>query len=153
MGAEDFTKIPNGTAGVEDRMSVLWHEGVNTGKLSMNEFVAVTSTNSAKIFNMYPRKGAVAVGADADLVVWDPDGTRTISADNHHSNVDFNIFEGRTVKGVPSHTISRGTLVYKDGQLNAVRGAGRYLERPAYPPVYEVLQKTAAINEPKPVIR
>jgi dihydropyrimidinase len=152
-GAEDFTLIPNGTAGVEDRMSVLWHEGVGTGKLSMNEFVAVTSTNSAKIFNMYPRKGAVAVGADADLVVWDPEGTRTISASTHHSNVDFNIFEGKTVKGIPSHTISRGKLVWKDGQLNVEQGAGRYIERPAYPPVYEVLQKAAATNKPQPVVR
>ncbi len=152
-GAEDFTLIPNGTAGVEDRMSVMWHEGVGTGKLSMNEFVAVTSTNSAKIFNMYPRKGAVEVGADADLVVWDPEGTRTISASTHHSTVDFNIFEGKTVKGIPSHTISRGKVVWKDGQLNAEKGAGRYIERPAYPPVYEVLQKTAAANKPQPVIR
>jgi dihydropyrimidinase len=152
-GADDFTLIPNGTAGVEDRMSLLWHEGVETGKLSMNEFVAVTSTNSAKIFNLYPRKGAVSVGADADLVIWDPEGTRTISASTHHSNVDFNIFEGKTVKGIPSHTISHGKVVWKDGQLNAVQGAGRYLERPAYPPVYEVLQKISAVNKPQPVIR
>ena len=152
-GADDFTLIPNGTAGIEDRMSLLWHEGVSTGKLSKNEFVAVTSTNSAKIFNLYPRKGAVAVGADADLVIWDPEGTRTISASTHHSNVDFNIFEGKTVKGIPSHTISHGKVVWKDGQLNAVQGAGRYLERPAYPPVYEVLQKIAEVNKPQPVIR
>ncbi len=152
-GAEDFTLIPNGTAGVEDRLSVLWHEGVGTGKLSMNEFVAVTSTNAAKIFNMYPRKGAVAEGSDADLVVWDPEGTRTISAETHHSRVDFNIFEGKTVKGVPSHTISRGKLVWKDGQLDVEEGAGRYIERPAYPPVYEVLQKTAAMKKPQAVSR
>ena len=152
-GAGDFTQIPNGTAGVEDRMSVMWHEGVGTGKLSMNEFVAVTSTNAAKIFNLYPRKGAVAAGADADLVIWDPEGTRTISASTHHSNVDFNIFEGKTVKGIPSHTISRGKIVWNDGQLNVERGAGRYVERPAYPPVYEVLQKTAAVNKPTAVIR
>ena len=152
-GAEDFTLIPNGTAGVEDRLSVLWHEGVGTGKLSMNEFVAVTSTNAAKIFNMYPRKGAVAEGSDADLVVWDPEGTRTISAETHHSRVDFNIFEGKTVKGVPSHTISRGKLVWKDGQLDAEEGAGRYIDRPAYPPVYEVLEKTAAMKKPTAVSR
>ncbi|MFT5481823.1 MAG: dihydropyrimidinase [Halieaceae bacterium] len=153
MGAENFTQIPNGTAGVEDRMSVMWHEGVGTGRLSMNEFVAVTSTNSAKIFNMYPRKGAVAAGADADLVVWDPEGTRTISASTHHSNVDFNIFEGKIVKGIPSHTISRGKVVWQDGQLNTERGAGRYIDRPAYPPVYEILDKFAEANKPKAVVR
>jgi dihydropyrimidinase len=153
MGKDDFTQIPNGTAGVEDRMSVLWHEGVSTGKLSMNEFVAVTSTNAAKIFNIYPRKGAVAAGADADLVVWDPEGTRTISASTHHSRVDFNIFEGKTVKGIPSHTIARGKLVWRDGELDVQEGAGRYINRPAYPPVYEILEKTAAARAPQAVKR
>lgn len=153
MGRDDFTQIPNGTAGVEDRMSVLWHEGVSTGKLSMSEFVAVTSTNSAKIFNIYPRKGAIAVGADADIVVWDPEGTRTISASTHHSRVDFNIFEGKTVKGIPSHTIANGRVAFKDGQLDVEAGIGRYIDRPAYPPVYEVLQKTAAANKPQSVKR
>ena len=107
-GKDDFSKIPTGTAGVEDRMAVLWDQGVNTGRLTMNEFVEVTSANAAKIFNIYPRKGSVSIGADADLVVWDPEGTRTISAKTHHQNIDFNIFEGRTVKGIPSHTLKPG---------------------------------------------
>ena len=81
-------------------MAVLWHHGVGTGRLTPNEFVRVTSTNAAQIFNIYPRKGSVSVGADADLVVWDPQGTRTISAKTHHQKVDFNIFEGMTVTGV-----------------------------------------------------
>ena len=153
MGIEDFTQIPNGTAGVEDRMSVLWHEGVSTGRFTMSEFVALTSTNSAKIFNMFPRKGTVTVGADADLVVWDPQASRTISAATHHSSVDFNIFEGKTVQGIPSHTISKGKVVFKDGQLNVEKGAGRHVDRPAYPPVYEVLQKTAEIRKPTSVNR
>ena len=89
-----------------------------------------------KIFNLYPRKGAIRVGADADLVLWDPEGTRTISAKTHHQNVDFNIFDGKTVRGVPSHTVSQGKLVWVDGDLRAERGAGRYVERPAYPPVF-----------------
>jgi dihydropyrimidinase len=152
-GFDDFTLIPNGTAGVEDRMSLLWHEGVSTGKLSMNEFVALTSTNSAKIFNMFPRKGNISIGADADLVIWDPAGTRTISAATHHSKVDFNIFEGKTVTGIPSHTIAAGKVVFKDGELNVEKGAGRYIDRPAYPPVYEVLQKIAEQEQPGKVNR
>ena len=146
-GRDDFSLIPNGTAGIEDRLSLLWHEGVNSGRLSKNEFVAITSTNSAKIFNIYPRKGAIATGADADLVIWDPEGTRTISAATHHSNIDFNIFENKTVKGIASHTISRGKLVWVDGDLRAERGAGRYIDRPAYPAVYETIEKRIAANE------
>jgi len=153
MGKEDFTKIPNGTAGIEDRMAVLWDEGVNSGRLSLQEFVALTSTNAAKIFNLYPRKGAVRVGADADLVVWDPKGTRTISAKTHHQNIDFNIFEGKTVTGIPRHTVSQGKWVWRDGELHAERGAGRYLERPAYPGVYDVLQRRAEVNAPTAVER
>ncbi|WP_288077622.1 amidohydrolase family protein, partial [Pseudomonas sp.] len=111
------------------------------------------STNTAKIFNLYPRKGAIRVGADADLVLWDPEGTRTISAKTHHQNVDFNIFEGKTVRGVPSHTISQGKLVWADGDLRAERGAGRYVERPAYPSVFEQLSKQAERSKPVAVNR
>src|SRR3546814_7954551 len=100
MGHNNFTQIPNGTGGVEDRMHVLWHHGVNKGRLTPNEFVAITSTNAAKIFNIYPRKGSISIGADADLAIWDPEKERTISKDTHHQNVDFNIFEGMTVKGI-----------------------------------------------------
>ncbi|MDR5903531.1 dihydropyrimidinase [Halomonas icarae] len=152
-GRDDFTKIPNGTAGVEDRMAILWDEGVNKGRLTLSEFVAVTSTNTAKLFNMYPRKGSVSVDADADIVVWDPKGTRTISADTHHMNVDFNIFEGRTVTGIPSHTLSRGKVVWCNGELNAERGAGRYVERPAFAPVIEAVTRQTELNEPKAVKR
>ena len=131
-GREDFTLIPNGTAGIEDRMGVLWTHGVGTGRLTPSEFVAVTSTNAARIFNLYPRKGRVSVGADADLVVWDTAATRTIAAATHHMNVDFNIFEGMALTGVPSHTVAGGVLVYARGDLRAVRGSGRYLRRPAF---------------------
>jgi len=152
-GKDDFSKIPNGTAGVEDRMAVMWDAGVNTGRLTMNEFVAVTSTNAAKIFNMYPQKGSVSIGADADLVVWDPEASRTISAKTHHQNIDFNIFEGRTVKGIPTHTISRGKIVWANGELNVEKGAGKYINRPAFNAVFDAMAKSAKINEPTAVNR
>lgn len=131
-GRNDFTRIPNGTPGIEDRMSILWHYGVKSGKLTPENFVALTSTNTARIFNMYPRKGAITVGADADIVLWDPTAERTISASTHHQNVDYNIYEGMTVTGVAKKTINNGKLVWNDGDLKAVRGAGRYLERQPY---------------------
>ncbi|NRO98252.1 dihydropyrimidinase [Paraburkholderia sp. NMBU_R16] len=153
MGRDDFTKIPNGCGGVEDRMSVLWHFGVNMGRLTPNEFVRVTSTNAAQIFNLYPRKGAVAKGADADLVVWDPEASRTISAATHHQNVDFNVFEGITVKGVATHTIARGALAWADGDLRAQRGQGRYLKRPPNPAYFEATRVANRLKEAAPVAR
>ena len=152
-GRDDFTKIPNGTAGVEDRLAILWDEGVNKGRLTLNEFVAVTSTNTAKLFNMYPQKGSITEGADADIVVWDPQGTRTISADSHHMNVDFNIFEGRTVKGIPSHTLSHGKIVWRNGELNAERGAGQYIKRAPFAPVLEAVARQTELKEPQAVRR
>jgi len=152
-GKDDFSKIPNGTAGIEDRMSVLWDSGVNGGKLTPNEFVAVTSSNAAKIFNLYPRKGSITVGADADIVLWDPSGSRTISAKTHHQNIDFNIFEGRTVKGIAVHTLSQGNVVWTDGDLRTVEGAGNYVKRPAYNSAFEAVAKRAEINAPTAVKR
>ncbi|MBT4639667.1 MAG: dihydropyrimidinase [Deltaproteobacteria bacterium] len=152
-GKDDFSLIPNGTAGVEDRMAILWDSGVNTGRLTMNEFVAVTSANAARIFNIYPQKGTIQVGADADIVVWDPEGTRTISAKTHHQNVDFNIFEGRTVQGIPTYTLSRGQVVWDNGELQAIEGAGRYVNRPPFNQAYAAVKKAAVLNEPKAVNR
>ncbi len=145
-GRDDFTKIPNGCAGIEDRMSLLWHYGVETGRLTPSEFVQVTSTNAARIFNLYPRKGAIEVGADADLVVWDANATRTISAKTHHQNVDFNVFEGRTVKGIASQTIAAGKLVWSDGDLRAERSAGQYLSRKTFAPYFEANNKRRAAS-------
>ncbi len=153
MGKDDFTQIPNGTAGIEERMAVMWHEGVNTGRLTMNEFVALTSANAARIFNIYPRKGCLAVGSDADLVVWDPQGSRTISAKTHHSKIDFNVFEGKTVKGIPSHTLSRGRVVFEEGELKAEEGYGQYIDRPAYAGYYEALRKVSEQRVITPVSR
>ncbi len=143
-GKDDFTKIPNGCGGVEDRMSLLWHYGVGTGRLTPSEFVRVTSANAAQIFNLYPRKGTVKVGADADLVVWDPKGSRTISVKTHHQNVDYNIFEGRTVTGIATHTLTRGVVAWKNGDLRAVRGAGRYVPRPTSGAFFEANSKRQA---------
>ncbi len=152
-GKDDFRMIPNGTGGIENRMEVLWEHGVNTGRLTMNEFVKVTSTNTAQIFNMYPQKGVVAVGADADIVVWDPAATKTISAKTHLQKVDYNIFEGMEITGCASHTISQGNVVYADGQLNVERGAGRYIKRPAFAPYYDALNIQAERAEPVAVKR
>ena len=134
-------------------MEVLWEHGVRTGRLTMNEFVKVTSANAARIFNIYPRKGSISVGADADIVVWDPDATKTISAKTHHQNVDFNVFEGMTITGCPSHTISRGKVVYADGKLDVERGAGQYVERPPFAPYYDALLIQAGRAEPRAVKR
>ncbi|MCH8073192.1 MAG: amidohydrolase family protein, partial [Proteobacteria bacterium] len=145
--------IPNGTGGIENRMEVLWHHGVSTGRLTMNEYVAVTSTNAAKIFNIFPRKGSISVGADADVVVWDPEATKTISAKTHHQNVDFNIFEGMEVKGSASHTLSQGKIVFADGKLNVERGVGRYVDRPPFATYYDAMKKRAAVKQPTAVKR
>ena len=110
-------------------------------------------TNAAQIFNIYPRKGSISVGADADIVVWDANAKRAISAKTHHQKVDFNIFEGMTVKGVPSHTISQGKVVWADGKLDAVEGAGRYVDRPTFPPVFAALALQNRLKAHRPVVR
>jgi dihydropyrimidinase len=153
MGRGDFSKIPNGCAGVEDRMSVLWDAGVRTGRLTPNEFVRVTSTNAAQIFNLYPRKGAIAAGSDADLVVWDPNATKTITTANSISKVGYNVFEGRSVTGLAKVTLSQGKIVWSDGELRTERGAGRYVKRPAFAPVFEALKRRAKLHMPQPVAR
>jgi dihydropyrimidinase len=152
-GKDDFRLIPNGTAGIENRMEVLWHHGVGTGRLTMNEFVQATSTNAAKIFNIFPRKGSITVGADADIVVWDPSASKTISAKTHRQNIDFNIFEGMTVQGCASHTLSRGKVVFADGNLDVERGAGRYVEKPPFASYYDAMRKQAERRKPTPVRR
>jgi len=152
-GKDDFRLIPNGTAGVENRLEVLWHHGVGTGRLTMNEFVAATSANAAKIFNIYPRKGTIAVGADADIVVWDPAATKTISAKTHKQDIDYNIFEGMEVTGCASHTLSQGNVVYADGELDVERGAGRYIDKPPFAAYYDALKKRAELSRPTAVER
>jgi len=153
LGLGDFRKIPNGTGGLEDRIPVLWTKGVATGRLTMNEFVAATSTNIAKILNIYPRKGAVLVGADADLVVFDPKKKKTITAKTQASAIDYNVFEGFEVTGLPRYTLSRGEIVYEDGKITAEDGRGKFIERPANAPVSQALSSWKALTTPQPVQR
>lgn len=129
MGKDDFRKIPNGAAGIENRLSLLWTHGVNTGRLTRQQFVDLTSTRAAKIFGLYPRKGSLRVGADADVVVFDPEATATISARTHRHRCDRSIFEGFEVKGLPAYVVCNGRVQFAEGDLRVERGAGRFLER------------------------
>lgn len=114
-------------------MSVVWEKGVEGRIISPQKFVAITSTNAAKIFNMYPRKGRIAVGSDADLVIWNPDATRVISANTHHQACDFNIFEGMKCHGVPEVVIVRGRVCVENGSVRVAEGQGRFVESPLNP--------------------
>ena len=152
-GKGDFTKIPNGTGGLEDRMPVLWTAGVNTGRLTREEFVSVTSANIARILHLYPKKGAVSVGSDADIVVWDPKATKTISANKQVSRIDYNVFEGFKCTGVPVVTLSRGRIAWKDGDLRANPGDGDFVRRDPFAAVHVANATWRELNQPQPVKR
>ncbi|WP_312407380.1 dihydropyrimidinase [Rhizobium sp.] len=152
-GLGDFRKIPNGTGGLEDRLPMLWTYGVATGRITMNEFVAVTSTNIAKILNLYPRKGAILVGADADLVVLDPKKSKTISAKTQQSAIDYNVFEGKEVTGLPRYTLSRGVVVVDDGTIKSREGHGQFVAREPYPAVSKALSTWKELTAPRKVER
>jgi dihydropyrimidinase len=124
VGRDDFAKIPNGLPGIETRMYLLW-EGVAAGQLSLNRLVEVSATAPAKIFGLYPKKGTIAVGSDADLVVWDPTRVKTLDHDQLHMRVDYSPYAGRTIVGGPSHVLSRGELIVADDRWVAPRQAGR----------------------------
>jgi len=153
MGQGDFTKIPNGTGGLEDRMPVLWTHGVETGRITMNEFVAVTSTNVAKILNCYPKKGAILVGSDADIVVWDPEREKTISADSQASAIDYNVFEGMKVKGLPRYVLTRGMVAAEEGKLQSREGHGQFVAREPNASVNAARRKWHELTAPRPVQR
>jgi len=152
-GIGDFRKIPNGTGGLEDRMPMLWTHGVNTGRLTMNEFVAVTSTNIAKILNVYPRKGAILVGADADIVVWDPKRSKTISAKNQQSSIEYNVFEGKEVTGLPRYTLTRGVVAVEESTVKTREGHGQFVRREPFTAVNKALSTWKEITAPRKVER
>jgi dihydropyrimidinase len=129
MGKDDFSRIPNGHPAIEHRMELLWSEGVGKGRITAQKFVELTSTNPAKIFGMYPRKGCIAVGSDADLVIFDPDLTHTLSAKTHHMNVDYSAYEGWEVKGKVETVILRGEIAIDQGAVKINKGYGQYVKR------------------------
>jgi dihydropyrimidinase len=129
LGKENFAAIPNGCPGIEDRLMVLYTHGVRGGKFSLNRWVELCCTNPAKLFGMYPRKGAIAPGSDADLVIWDPDATRTLTAAQQHQRTDYNLYEGMTVTGVPRTVLSRGRVLVRDGEWEGEQGTGRFVHR------------------------
>lgn len=132
LGRDDFSKIPNGGPMIEDRVSILFSEGVKKGRISLNQFVDISSTRSAKLFGLYPEKGTIAVGSDADLVIFDPNSKRTISSETHHMAVDYNAFEGMEVTGAPVSVLVRGEFVIKEKQFVGNAGSGQYLKRKKY---------------------
>ncbi len=128
LGRDDFSKIPNGAPGVEHRVSLIYN-GVVENRLSLNRFVELTSTAAAKMFGLFPKKGTIAVGSDADIVIFDPEREQTISAKTHHMNVDYSAYEGRTIKGVVETVLSRGRVVIENGEYKGKPGDGRFLKR------------------------
>jgi len=129
LGKDDFTKIPNGLPGVGDRMPILWTYGVGEGRITPNEFVSLTSTNPARIFGLYPRKGALLPGSDADLVIWDPEKTLVYGAAAAHHRTDYNLYEGWVLKGFPERVFQRGNMLVDGDRWLGKPGMGRYLER------------------------
>jgi dihydropyrimidinase len=135
LGIDDFSKIPNGSPGVENRMSLVFNGGVNSGRISLNKFVELTSTAAAKTFGLFPKKGTIAVGSDADIVIFDPNRTETISVNNtctHHMNVDYNTYEGFEVTGFTETVLSRGKIIIDNCEYVGKKGDGHFLKRGLY---------------------
>jgi len=129
LGRDDFTKIPNGGPGLEDRLKMIHHFGVRGGRIGLNRMVDLLATQPAKLFGLYPRKGTIAVGSDADLVVFDPERRERISASSHHSRCDYSLYEGTEVVGAPELVLLRGSVLVSDGELVAAPGSGRFVRR------------------------
>ena len=142
LGRGDFSRIPNGGPGVENRMSLIHHHGVNAGRISLNRFVDLTATTPARIFGMFPRKGTIAVGSDADIVIFDPQREVTISSGNpatHHMNVDYSAYEGFRVRGYPETVLLRGRVVVDRGEYVGRAGDGEFVRRGPYGGAYAPL--------------
>ncbi len=129
LGRGDFSKIPNGAPGVEHRVPLIYNGGVVENRISLNRFVELTSTAAAKMFGLFPKKGTIAVGSDADIVIFDPEKEQTISAATHHMNVDYSAYEGKTIKGVVETVLSRGRVVIENGEYKGKAGDGQFLKR------------------------
>jgi len=147
VGRDDFRLIPNGVHGLEERMHIVWEEMVNSGLITPMDFVRVTSSAAAQIFNMYPRKGRIAAGSDADVIVFDPNREHVLSAASHHHNNDLNIYEGRRIQGYVETTISRGRVVWQHGQLNVEPGSGRFVPLPLHGPLFDGLPKPGSARQ------
>ncbi len=154
MGLDNFTTIPNGTGGLEERMAMLWTTGVETGRLTPEEFVAATSTNIAKILNIYPLKGGITVGGDADIVVWDPKITKTVAVSTQKSIIDYNVFEGMEVTAQPRFTLSRGDVIWAYGQNSQPQpGRGKFVKRTPFASPSKALSKWKSLNTPRKIER
>jgi dihydropyrimidinase len=135
MGKDDFSKIPNGAPGIETRLVLVWDGGVRTGKIDMHRFVEIVSTNPARMFGLWPKKGTVAVGSDGDLVLFDPEKETTLSASSHHMKVDYNPYEGRKIRGAPAVVLSRGEVIVDHGVFKGKKGRGQFVKRQAGRPL------------------
>jgi dihydropyrimidinase len=129
LGRDDFSKIPNGAPGVENRVPLIYHGGVVENRISLNRFVELTSTAAAKMFGLFPKKGTIAVGSDADIVIFDPDKEQTLSVETQHMNVDYSTYEGKRIRGVVETVLSRGRVVIEDGEYKGKPGDGQFLKR------------------------
>jgi dihydropyrimidinase len=129
LGKNDFTRIPNGAPGVEHRVPLIYNGGVAENRISLNRFVELTSTAAAKMFGLFPKKGTIAVGSDADIVIFDGDRKQTIGVESHHMNVDYSAYEGKTIQGVVETVLSRGKVVIENGDYKGKAGDGKFLRR------------------------
>jgi dihydropyrimidinase len=132
LGKDDFSKIPNGAPGIETRMSLIYNGGVVGGRISVNRFVELTSTNPAKLMGLYPKKGSITIGGDGDIVVFDPNTTMVFRHSDLHMNVDYNPYEGMEVKGVPTTVLSRGKVIIDQGKYLGKVGEGQFVPRKTY---------------------
>jgi dihydropyrimidinase len=153
MGYNDFTKIPNGLPVIEHRMITVYDKLVHSGHISINDYVRVTSTEAAQIFNIYPRKGKIAPGSDADVIILNPNSTTTISAKTHHHNVDYSVYEGQEFHGKIESTFSRGRLVWHNDQLNVEKGSGRFIPTPPFGKMFNGLEREIETLRPRGVTR